>query len=289
MKISVSSYSFSQYIWRGKITQLDTVRLAAELGFEGIEFTDLTGNTLDEQKEYAAKIRAEAEKYGIEIVAYCIGANLYPESANDSERELERLRGQVDVAEILGAKVMRHDVCYSEKVGDKVVSFGKMLPTIAQNARRLTEYAQSKGIRTATENHGFIAQDSDRVEALYNAVDHENYGLLVDIGNFACADEESVKAVSRLAPYAIHVHAKDFHIRRFGEEPFKKDCYFESRGGNYLTGTAVGEGDVNAAHCMRIIQKSGYDGFVSVEYEGYEDCIDGIKKGLENLKRYIGK
>ena len=287
MKISVSSYSFDQYIRSGKITQLDTVKLARELGFEGVEFTDLSGKTLDEQKEYAKKIKKEAEKYGLEIVAYCIGARLFSESDEECAKEVERVKGQVDVAEILGVKVLRHDVCYSEKVGNKVVSFGKMLPTIAKNAREITEYAQKKGIRTATENHGYIAQDSDRFEALYNAVDHENYGLLIDIGNFACADEDSLRAVSRLAPYAIHVHAKDFHIRSFGEAPYKENTYFESRGGNYLTGTSVGDGDVNAAQCVHIIKKSGYDGFVTIEYEGYEDCIVGIKKGMENLKGYL--
>ena len=30
------------------------------------------------------------------------------------------------------------------------------------------------------ENHGYFAQDSDRVEKLINAVDHPNFGLLLD-------------------------------------------------------------------------------------------------------------
>ena len=42
MKISVSSYSFHQYIARGEMTQLDAIAKAHELGFEAIEFTDLT-------------------------------------------------------------------------------------------------------------------------------------------------------------------------------------------------------------------------------------------------------
>ena len=40
MKISVSSYSFQQYISSGKLTQLDTVAKAHELGFEAIEFIE---------------------------------------------------------------------------------------------------------------------------------------------------------------------------------------------------------------------------------------------------------
>jgi len=66
MKISVSSYSFSQYIKAGKMTQFDCVKKAKEMGFDAIEFINIVGDTLAEQKENAAKIREEAKKVGIE-------------------------------------------------------------------------------------------------------------------------------------------------------------------------------------------------------------------------------
>ena len=285
MKIGVSSYSFAQYIRAGKMTQLDCVARAHEMGFSGIEFTALSGSCLEEQLELARKIAGEAEKYGIEIIAYTIGANLYQETEEKNEKELERLFGQLEVAKALGAPLMRHDVCYELGKSGNARSFDLMLPTIAKNARILTERAESLGIRTCTENHGFIAQDSDRVERLFNAVAHDNYGLLVDVGNFICADEEPSRAVSRVAPYAIHVHAKDFDV---GETPEngRKDT---TRGGNYWRATAIGDGSIPVEKCLRILKNAKYDGYVSVEYEGAEDCIEGIAKGLANLKSYIEK
>ena len=289
MKISVSSYSYSKKMKAGEMTQLDVPRVASEMGIEGIDFTELKPNeepTLQEQLDYAAQIRAEAEKYGMTIVGYTIGANLYQGSAEADAKEVERLKGQVDVAVALGAKVMRHDVCKKEKLDDgSVVSFAKMLPTIAENARKVTEYAASKGIKTCSENHGYVAQDSDRVEALYNAVNHENYGLLIDFGNFACVDESSAKAVSRLAAYAVHVHAKDFRIYPYGRVTEEKG--FSTRGCNKLVGCAIGEGDIPVAQCVAIMKRAGYDGFMTIEYEGNEDCIVGIEKGYKNLKKYI--
>ncbi len=290
MKLSVSSYSFQQYIRAGKMTQLDTVKKAVEMGFEGIEFTELTPfpeATLNDQLAYAEQIRREAEKCGIEIVAYALGANLYHDDRVGNDSAVARLCGQVDVAEALGAKMLRHDVCYSEKQNGRVVSFAKMLPTIAENARAVTAYAQSKGIRTMTENHGLIVQDSDRVEALYNAVGHGNYGLLIDVGNFACADEDSVKAVSRLAPYAIHVHAKDFRVHPFGYVPEEGKKVFTSRACHTLEGCAVGTGDIPVAQCLAILKRAGYDGWISIEYEGNEDCIEGITKGLRYLRSIV--
>jgi sugar phosphate isomerase/epimerase len=158
-----------------------------------------------------------------------------------------------------------------------------MLPTIAANARKVTEYAATLGIKTCSENHGIIAQDSYRVEKLFSAVAHENYGLLVDMGNFACVDEDSAVAVSRLAPYAFHVHAKDWFFHDF-DENFESG--YLTRGCRRLVGCSVGEGDVPVKRCLAILSKAGYEGYVSIEYEGPNDCIEGIKLGIENLKSF---
>ena len=286
MKISVSSYSFSQAIRSGALTQLTCVAKAKEMGFDAIEFIDIDGAPdLEVQKENARKIRAEADRVGIEINAYTIGANLFQPTAEQQDAEVERLKGQVEVAAILGAKVMRHDVCYQLGKTGSSRSFGLMLPTIAEGARRVTAYAQTLGIKTCSENHGYIAQDSYRVEQLFNAVNHDNYGLLVDIGNFICVDEDPARAVSRVAPYAVHVHLKDMLVRPEPTGP----CCNPTRGGNYFCGTVVGEGDIPVKQCLRIIKATGYDGFISLEYEGSEDCISGIARGLRNVKKILAE
>jgi sugar phosphate isomerase/epimerase len=290
MKLVVSSYSYHQRIKTGEMTQLDAVRAAKEMGFEGIEFTDLMPNpspTLDEQLAYAKEIRAEAERQGIEIVGYMIGANLYRGTPKEDEAEVTRVCGQVDVAAELGARILRHDVCGSESVNGRFVGFERMLPTIAANARRITEYAQARGIRTCSENHGRIAQDRDRMERLYYAVDHENYGLLIDMGNFACADEDSLLAVSRLAPMAIHVHAKDFIKIPFGTPVENDKKTFLTRGANRLMGCALGDGDIPVAQCIAILKQVGYDGTVTIEFEGNGDCMTEIPRGLERLREYV--
>lgn len=127
--------------------------------------------------EKAKRIREVAEQENMPVVAYAIGANLYQDTPEACKAEVERLCGQVDIAEILGAPVMRHDVCYWLGKTGNSRSFDLVLPTISENARMITAYAQEKGIRTCMENHGYIAQDSDRIERLFNAVNHDNYGF----------------------------------------------------------------------------------------------------------------
>ena len=284
MRVSVSSYSFGQQVWAGKMTQLDIVSKVKEMGFDAVEFTDIDGaGDLALQKENARKIREEADRVGLEISNYTIGANLYQPTAEEVDAEVERLKGQVEIAAILGAKVMRHDVCWQLGKTGASRSFGLMLPTIAEAARRVTEYAATFGIKTCSENHGYIAQDSYRVEQLFNAVNHDNYGLLVDIGNFISVDEDPALAVSRVAPYAVHVHLKDMLVR---PEPVGPICN-ATRGGNYFAGTVVGEGDIPVKRCLKILKQAGYDGIVSLEYEGSEDCLTGIARGLANVRKIL--
>ena len=40
--------------------------------------------------------------------------------------------------------------------------------------------------------------------------------------------------------------------------------------------------------CLDVLKKAGYDGYITVEYEGMEPALEGIAAGLENLKRYLG-
>lgn len=283
MKFSVSSYSFQKLLNNGTYTQRELISVAKDMGFDGIEFIDLMPEDGMTDLLYAKVLAHEAAKVGIEIVAYTIGADFLKK---DPDSEVERLYGQVDVTEALGAKLMRHDATGGFPESEaKYKSFDGALPVLADCCRRVTEYAEKKGISTMVENHGYFCQDSTRVERLVNAVNHPNFGLLVDMGNFMCADDEPAAAVGRVAQFAKHVHAKDF-ILKSGNGPDPGDGFFRTRGGNYLRGTVVGHGAVPVYRCVQTLKRSGYDGYVTIEFEGVEDNLWAIKTGLENLKNY---
>ena len=284
MKTCVSSYSFQPMLSSGELTQLQLIGKVKEMGFDGIEFIDLMPEDGMSVEEYAKRLRDESEKKNLPIVNYTIGAELLNRPL---DVECERLFRQVDIAEILGASGMRHDATGGFNAPQSAYcGFDQALPTLIEGCRRVTEYAAEKGISTMVENHGYFAQDSDRVEKLVTGVANPNFGLLVDMGNFACADDPSDKAVGRVAKYAKHVHAKDFHIKS-GSEPDPGRGFFRSRAGNYLRGAVIGHGNIPVAQCIGILKRAGYDKYVSIEFEGIEQTLTGIEIGLENLKRFI--
>lgn len=276
MKIGVSNYSFMQYIRAGKLDNLSVIAKAAEMGFEAMEYIGLPGEDTAERLTLAEKIKAEAARCGLDISSYVVGGNLVQDTEAARQAEVERLKGELDLAKALGAAVFRFDVLYKLPQGR---SFGSVLAEVAPAIRQIAEYGQTLGIKVTIENHGLAFQDYDRIERTVEAVDHENFGLLVDIGNFLCADQNNIQCVSRLAHLACHVHLKDFERVDFYSEESKENT-FSTRGCNYLRGTAVGYGEAKAAQCMKILKNAGFDGYVVIEFEGPKDCVEEIGKGL---------
>ena len=278
MKIGVSSYSFAQYMSETKANYFEIIDLAKEMGFDAIEFIDLKLEVQPAESiaALAGEIRAYCEKKGLPIAAYTVGADFL-----NRENEVERIKGQVDIAAILGAPVMRHDAFWSMPAG---MCWRQAVETIAPLIREVTEYAAQKGIRTCTENHGLILQDAERVETLIGTVNHPNYGWLVDMGNFLCADDNPLRAVPIAAPYAFHAHVKDFIFKSFADDD-PGDGWIHTRNGNYIRGTVAGHGVVPIRKCLSILKEAGYQGVVSYEFEGHEQNLPALKNALKFIRK----
>lgn len=284
MKTCVSTYSFGWENHESRLGELGVIEKAAEMGFEGIEFVERKMTVPGS----AHILREKCEECGIVPVAFCVGADLALEDKEKLRDEIKRVQSLVDVAQELGVSMLRHDVSYGIKeLGRKYrIGYDDMLPYISEGVSEITKYAEQKGIRTMTENHGFFSQDASRVEKLINTVAHPNFGALVDMGNFMCVDEDPNHSVGIMAPYAFHVHCKDFFFKS-GREIDPGEGWMTTRGGNYLRATVIGHGDAGVLQSIKVLRKSGYDGYLSIEFEGCEDVFYGIRVGYDNLKRFV--
>lgn len=283
-RIACSTYSFNQLISKGEISQLESLQLAKEMGFDAIEIVDLIHDESIAERDYVYQLKEELERLNFPITSFTFHANLLHEDAEQTHLEIKRIKKMIDYAEILGAKRIRHDVAW----GQSKKSFDIVLPDLALACRTITEYAANKQIITMVENHGFFVQDSDRMEKLYNQVHHPNFKLLIDVGNFLCVDESPVHAVSRLAPFAEYVHIKDFHVKS-GREAAPGEGFFQTRGGNFLRGAIIGHGNVPLTQCFNSLKNSGYQGDVAIEFEGMEDNREGVRISLENVRKQLSE
>ena len=285
MKIGVSSYSFQTLLKRG-MTYFEACQHARDMGYDGIEFIDLDlafAPGEDNVESLAKHLRAHCEALDLDIPAYTVAADFLNGRGGAPEDEPARVCRCVDIAALLGAKVLRHDAFW--RLGE-LRDWREGVARVVPGIRQVADYAQSLGIRTCTENHGFIFQDAERVETLIRAVDHPNYGWLVDMGNFLCADDNPLRAVPIAAPYAFHVHVKDFLVKP-AEADDPGDGWFRSRAGAYLRGTVAGHGVVPVRRCLQSLKAAGYQGVVSYEFEGMEENLPALESALKFIRRAL--
>ncbi len=283
MKISVSSYSYSN-VMSDNFTLFDVIDHVKKTGFDGMEF--IHGYKIgDYSVSDTAKILGDkCREAGLEVYSYDGGVDFL---APDFENQIESGKEMIDCAEALGALALRIDTIgwsFKEAGPDGLKG---ILRKASEGARILADYAGEKGMKLMVENHGQIFQDSTVVEKLINKVGRENYGAQVDIGNFLCADENPTEGVGRLSRYVMHVHMKDFHFKSGNEVFLPSRGWFGTRGGNYLRGAMLGHGIVPVYQCVRILKNNGYDGAISLEFEGMENGLMAVEEGYRVMRKAL--
>ena len=295
MKLGISSYCLDREIEQGRMTLADAIDWAAAQGAQCMElvpfafrFDDPATGKIDSQA--IAAVKRQARDANIELCNYSVLADLCREGEAQRD-EINRLKHEIDIAAELELPRMRHDVCaFRRPQGQNTPrDFEQMLPRMAEAARELTQYGRSRGVQTLIENHGFFANGSDRVIRILDLVNDENYGLLLDTGNVICVDEDPAIAAHTLAPLCRMVHLKDFYIRsRDPGDSTQFDCagsWFRSRGGRYLRGAILAQGDLDIDETLAALKHSGYDGHIVIEFEGMEDARYATSVGLHNARR----
>ncbi|NQX11730.1 sugar phosphate isomerase/epimerase [Microbacteriaceae bacterium VKM Ac-2855] len=280
MQLGVSSYSFAPSLESGRKTILDVIDWVAESDADHLEISIAgLGTDLTQNPELVAAIKERAAEKGVPLANYVVGANF---RAEDLAAQIAAVKAHIDVAHELGITLFRHDVVeWAWRDADQA-EYEQTLATIIPICQELADYAAPLGITTTIENHGFFANNSERVRRLVYAVDRPNFRTLLDIGNFLCVDEQPLSAVQFTLPYAVVVHLKDFYIR----DSAPGDGWLRTLGGHAILGSIVGFGDLPMQRILGLIKASGFDGPISIEFEGLEEETLAVTTGLANARRY---
>ncbi len=288
MKLCVSTYSLARWRNENNKTLEDSIDWIAENGVKAIEFSGLDKQAEANPLKRAAALRKRCEKRGLHVAGFSVGANLLL-NPTEQRKVIEKVKRDVDIAAELGARNMRHDVAYGFNDANKDLkgpkTFAHALTVVVPAVREITEHGVKCGVKTSLENHGFFMQASERVEKLIKTVGHKNFGLTLDMGNFLCVNEDPVKAVARVAKYAIMVHTKDFHVKLKKLRP--PTGWFDTPTEISLRGAIVGHGIIDIPKQLALIKKSGYKGYLSLEFEGIEEPTMAIKTGLDYLTQEL--
>ena len=279
MHLGMSSYSFAAKIAAGDLDVLGVIDWIAESPAEHLELATVgLGADLVAEPDLVDAIRARAKERNVALVSYCVEGNFRDP---DPAAQIARVKAQLDVAHRLGIPRLRHDVVEWAWREKDQAELEQTYEAIVPACQEIADYAGTLGISTCVENHGFCINNSERVRRLVYAVDRPNFGTALDIGNFLCVDEQPISGVAADIPYATIVHVKDFYVRQANPG----SGWLKTLNGNYLRGSIVGFGDLDIPRILGIIKASGYDGPMSIEFEGAEDALAAAEIAIDNVQR----
>lgn len=291
-KIGMSSYCLVEHLYQKDMDILEVMQWAKDNGAEHIELVPF-GFSLIDDEELCRRVKEKSQELSLPLSNYAILADVLKWDEQERQAEIQRLKSHVDVAAKLGIPLMRHDISSFRRPleSNTPANFEKEFFMMVEAATQVADYAAQYGITTTVENHGFFVNGSDRVIRLVEAVNRPNFKMCLDTGNLLCVDEQPETSIKKCMPYVGMVHMKDFYIRKKEQLPgigglFKCDAgsWFETLGGRMLRGSIFGQGDIDVLSVIRDIKSSGYDGFISLEFEGMEESRQASLISLNTIK-----
>jgi sugar phosphate isomerase/epimerase len=258
LKISCCAYSFNRILPRGnkpgKMTMDDFVDLCAKNDLDGTELTSYYFPP-DADVAYFRRIRRRAYVNGLEVSGTSVGNTFTLPAGPERDKQLALTRHWIDVAADLAAPMVRIFAGHQPKGQTIEQARDWLIECIEQ----CLPQAEKRGVFLALENHGGIVTTSDQTLACVKAIKSDWFGLNLDTGNFR--EPDPYQAIARCAPYAVNVHLK-VHVQS----------------------TTKGSTPADFGRIASILAKSGYRGYVSLEYEEKEDPSVVVPKYLSAMR-----
>ena len=272
LKISLAQWSLNKSIKNGKLPILDFAKKARSFDIEGIEFvsglytrdTDILERM--SMNSLAKELIKRSDDYGIDNVLFMIDNQGDLASSNKNERfqAIDNHKRWIDLSSEIGCKTMRVNLN-----GEK--DLNKWTKNSVKSLTALNKY--NENINVVVENHGGLSSSGKYLSNVMSKVKLENCGTLPDFGNFCmngspwgnCTQMyDRYLGTEELMPYAHAVSAKSYDFDDEGNET-----------------------SIDYKRMMEIVKRSGYQGYVGIEYEGNrlgeDDGIIATKKLLEKF------
>ena len=262
-KISLAEWSLHRALGGKMLDNLEfPVKAKRDFGITAIEYVSSFFADYVQDPKYIAELKRISDYHAVTNVLIMVDGegNLGETTEEGRLKTVENHMKWVDAAQVLG--------CHSIRVN----AGGEGTPeehaaNVVLGLRKLCEYGQTKGINIIVENHGGHSSNGSWLSNVIKTVNMPNIGTLPDFGNFRISETEQYdryKGMQELMPFAKGVSAKSYDFDANGNET-----------------------TIDFARMIQIVKKSGYRGYIDVEYEGSkyseEEGIMLTKKLLERL------
>lgn len=258
MKIGCICGTFNRSFDAGLLDQVQFLhRCATDLRVEGVELQDI--HFPQTRPAYLQMLRRTARDLNLTIIGVGVHNDFGRADPTFRQSEMVKVKQWIEVAEQLDAPLVRVFAGYPE--GDPAQS-GERWPAMIDSLRDVAAFAGHAGVRLGLENHNHGAFTPTVAEFLQvlDEVRPPHLVPLVDTGNFV----DGWPSVEKALGIASHVHAKFCKVAADGSDE-----------------------QVDYPRIIPALRATGYDGWVSLEYEAEESEATGIPRALAYLKRMV--
>ena len=266
LSISLAEWSLHRALYSKEINHLDFISLArTKFEIDAVEYVNTFFFDKAKDKKYLNEMNIIAKDNGVKsLLIMCDNeGNLGDPNNEKRNKAVENHFKWADAAKFLG--------CHSIRVNarsDNNLSSSEQLNLAADGLNKLVDYCSRIEINTIVENHGGLSSNGKWLSELMKKVAHPNLGTLPDFGNFLIENDnwyDRYLGVEELMPYAKAVSAKSHEFNSNGDEV-----------------------RTDYKRMMQIVLKSGYSGYVGIEYEGDKHSeYEGIQLTKDLLNKII--
>lgn len=270
--VGVSTYSFWQFNGPKEHTPIETcIDQAARMGFDGLEILHVQMTEADNAALQGIKKRAFHA--GLDLMGFSTHQGfVYPEVEKRREN-IAKTKEQIELAYRLGIPTMRINTgrwgttaSFDELMANRGIEpalegyteeegFKWVIDSIEQCIPK----AEECGVVLGLENHWGLGRTAAGVRRIVEAIDSPWLMVTLDTGNFL---DDTYEQLETLAGRAILMQAKTYY-----------------GGGKWYTL------DLDYQRIGRIMRQAGYQGYISLEFEGQADPMEAVPKSLELLRQ----
>lgn len=229
----------------------EMLTLAENLGYAGIETRVQSAHGHGVEFETTAGQRQEILQTVARSKVHlcCIATSCAYADPATVDKNLEDTHQAIDLAGDLGCSRIR---VFGGMIGEGL-SREDAIRNVANALASAGNHAEDRGVTLCLETHDAWC-DPGVVVAVMEVADHPNVAVNWDIMHPICVGETMENSFDMLRPWTRHVHVHDGRIAEDGG----------------LTMVPIGDGMIDHATALRSLRESGYDGYLSGEWIGWE-------------------
>jgi sugar phosphate isomerase/epimerase len=287
IRLAVMTWSLHYKLWKGEVKATDVPGLVHGLGVDTLEWASKTFRDLSQGPEimyraaptaFFTELRAASDDAGVRNRVMSVGGPFYLASADHGRRQeaLDYCMQWVEPAQILGCDLFRVELYCDARHGPGREQEARKLAIEGLHA--LLDKTADTGLNINVENHHGISSQPEWLADLVRSMDHPRLGLCVDTNNFR---------IDQDMPYERDFEALPRYVDRYrGLEILMPLANWVSAKTYAFDGTGY-EVSMNYPRIMAIILESGYSGYLSIEYEGEGDTVEGVGKSVDMFRRLM--